>query len=51
MTSLTLPQISKREGEVEVCFAVAKPALPPLPILQVADNHRAVCRAGPSQSE
>ncbi len=51
MTLLPLPQISKKEGEVEICFAVVKPALPPSPILQLADSHRAGCRKRPSQSE
>ena len=46
-----LPQISKMEGEVEVCFTVAEPALPLSPILQLADNHHAGCRSGPSKSE
>ncbi len=51
MTLLTLPQISQKEGEVEVCFVVAKRALLPSPVLQVANDHHAVCRAGPSQSD
>ncbi len=50
-TLLPLPQISKKEGEVELCFAVVKPALPPSSTLQVADNHRAGCRKGSRQSD
>ena len=51
MTLPPLPQISKMEGEVAVCFTVVKHALPLSPILQLADNHHAGCRKGPSQSE
>ncbi len=47
LTLLPLPQISDKEGMVEVCCPVCLSNR----LLQLADNHRAGCRKGPSQSE